>query len=217
MKHLTLILTVYLLTITIFSCVQTQVIKPAQKIKVLAKFLSDEGGDKVLISKFLVIKVFSDTTLFSDTIFVGYYFYKTNKQKFDTVLLTLNKYDGKTTIKNYFTCPDYDAKIGIQKAKINFIDIDYWEGCETGKGDCKPLTFTRCKQEKKWFLIMPCGGTETSVKISGIDNSFKKQLHLFHNNCPPYIELTDLADGRYSAYMTACGLGGQVKFNLKTN
>ncbi|MEO9144406.1 MAG: hypothetical protein ABI237_02525, partial [Ginsengibacter sp.] len=120
----------------------------------------------------------------------------------------------QTTMKNYFICPDYNGKIGIQKAKIEFIDFDYWEGCETGKGDCRPLTFARTKAEKNWFLIMPCGGTETAITISG--QNFNKELHLFHKHCPPYLDLTNLNDGQYSANMRAGGLGGTVTINLET-
>lgn len=46
-------------------------------------------------------------------------------------------------MKNYFVCPDYDGQTNIQKAKIEYIDFDYWEGCETGGSECKPLTFSR--------------------------------------------------------------------------
>jgi len=187
-----------------------------QKFRALAKFVSREGGNKVQISKYVIIKGFSEFTFEGDTISVGYYFNKENNIKFDTVLLTLNKYSEVTKIKNYFICPDFDANTGIQKAKIQYIESAYWEGCETGKGECKPLTFKRSPGEKNWFLIMPCGGTQTSITIKGTDNSYKKELNLFHNNCPPFIELTDMTDGKYSANMLSCGLGGTIYFVLKT-
>ncbi|MCZ2357356.1 MAG: hypothetical protein LC115_11850 [Bacteroidia bacterium] len=117
-------------------------------------------------------------------------------------------------MKNYFICPNYDGTANIQKAKVEYIGFDYWEGCETGKGNCNPLTFKRTKNEKNWFLLMPCGGTETAITISG--KSFSKELHLYHDNCPPYIELTSLTDGQYTANMRACGLGATVTFNLTT-
>lgn len=186
------------------------------ELKALAKFVSDEGGDKIHISKYAIIKDFTDTTFPGDTVNVGYYFYKPNAQHFDTVLLVLNRYTGQAAIKNYFVCPDFDATIGIQKAKVDLIDFKYWEGCETGKGDCKPLTFTRNQSQKNWFLLMPCGGTETAVTVSGLDNGYAQKLHLFSEGCPPYLELTSMVDGKYSANMMACGLGGQVSFNLAT-
>ncbi|TKK64865.1 hypothetical protein FC093_21675 [Ilyomonas limi] len=218
MTRLLLFLTTFLLTQALQSCGQTQKqsVPTSQHLKALAKFVSYEGGDKIHFSKFAILKDFSDTTFAGDTITVGYYFYKANSQQFDTVLLTLNKYPEPTTIKNYFICPDYDAKIGIQQAKIDVIDFEYWEGCETGKGDCKPLTFTRTASQKNWFLIMPCGGTETEISLAGIDHSFNQKLHLFHDGCPPCIELTNMRDGKYSANMVACGLGGQVNFSLAT-
>lgn len=215
MKKLKNILTFPLLFLTLTACGQTK--KTDAKIdsyKVLAKLISFEGGDKIHFAKFRVIKNLSDSLLLNDTIVVGYYNYKQPDENIDNVLLTLNKYDGQTSVKNYFICPDYDGIANIQKAKIEYIDFDYWECCETGKGDCKPLTFSRTEKDKNCFLIMPCGGTETAITVSG--QNFNKEIHLFHNNCPPYLELTNLADGKYLAKMRACGLGGTVTFNLTT-
>ena len=219
MTRLLIFLTTCLMTLSLQSCGQTQKqnVSTGQHLKALARFISHEGGDKIHFSKFSILKDFSDTTFTGDTITVGYYFYKASSQQFDTVLLTVEKYSGQTTIMNYFICPDYDARTGIQPAKIDFIGFEYWESCETGKGDCKPLTFTRTANQKNWYLLMPCGGTETEVTVSGITNQFSKRLHLFHEGCPPYIDLTGMADGKYSANMIACGLGGQVTFNLATN
>ena len=212
----TSVLTTLLLTFALSSCGQTTKVKVSTtEFKALAKLVSGGEGSKIYIAKYKIIKDFTDTT-FADTINVGYYFYKDNTQQFDTVLLTLRKYEGQTKTENYFICPDYDAKLGIQKANIKFIDFDYWERCETGKGECKPLTFTRAKDEKNSYLIMPCGGTETSITVSSSDKTFSQEQHLFHDKCPPFLALTDLKDGKYFANMVACGLGGQVEFNLTT-
>ena len=213
---LTTILTFLLLILALVSCGQTTKRNSAKtEFKALAKFVSGGEGSKIYIAKYKIIKDFTDTT-FTDTINVGYYFYKDNKQQFDTVLLTLRKYEGQTKIENYFICPDYDAKLGIQKAKVNFIDFKYWEDCETGKGVCNPLNFTRTKEEKNWYLIMPCGGTATSITVSSSDKGYSQQQNLFHDKCPPFLELTNLKDGKYFANMMACGLGGSVEFNLRT-
>ncbi|MBS1776335.1 MAG: hypothetical protein JSS64_08665 [Bacteroidetes bacterium] len=213
----TTILTILFLTIALVSCGQTTKSKNSKtEFKALAKLVSSGEGSKIYIAKYKIIKDFSDT-IFADTINVGYYFYKDNQEQLDTVLLTLTKYDGQTELKNYFICPNYDATIGIQKAKVDFIGFDYWENCETGKGECKPLNFIRTKKEKNWFLIMPCGGTETKVMVSSADKTFSQEQHLFHDKCPPFLALTDLKDGKYFAQMMACGLGGQVEFNLTTS
>ena len=209
--------TILLLTLALVLCGQSTKIKNSKtEFKALAKLVSSGEGSKIHIAKYKIIKDFADT-IFADTINVGYYFYKNNTQLFDTALLTLTKYEGQTKVENYFICPDYDAKLGIQKAKVNFIDFDYWENCETGKGKCKPLNFTRSIDEKNWFLIMPCGGTETKVIVSSSDKTFSQEQHLFGVSCPPYLDLTNLKDGKYFAQMMACGLGGQVEFNLTTN
>ncbi len=215
MKAIT-ILTILFLKLSLISFGQTTENKSSKtEFKALARLISEGEGSKIYIAKYKIIKDFTDTT-FADTINVGYYFCKDNIKQFDTVLLTLRKYEGQTTFENYFICPDYDAKLGIQKAKINFIDFNYWEACETGKETCKPLNFTRTIHDKNWYLIMPCGGTETSINISNLSKTFLKKQNLYHDKCPPYLELTDLKDGKYFANMMACGLGGGVEFNLKT-
>lgn len=67
------------------------------------------------------------------------------------------------------------------------------------------------------MLIMPCGGTYTTVHLTkkGQVEPIKK-LNIGHDECPPSFDLTGLEDGEYEAYMWACGLGGPIKFNLKT-
>lgn len=217
MKRLIYIPAICLSALVLNACVQAQ--QPHTKthgLTALARFVANRGGDKVHISQFVIIKDFANTVAIGETVNVGYYAYKGNNENTDTVLLTLDKYDGQTKDKHYFICPDYDVNKGIQKAKVDFIGFDYWEGCETGRGDCKPLTFTRTTDGKNWYLIMPCGGTETDVTVSSADGSFSAKQHLLSDKCPPYLVLTDLKDGKYVAGMMACGLGGSVQFNLMT-
>lgn len=210
------ILSVLLLVLVLISCAQTPVKNNSNNnLKILAKLISFEGGDKIQFAKFKVIKDLSDTlTLKRDTITVGYYNYKEPENNINYAVLNLQKYDENINIKNYFIYPNYDGKAGIQEATIEFIDFDYWEGCEKDKDNCFPLTYVRKKSDKNWFLIMPCGGTETSIIISGLN--FRKELHLYHNDCPPYLDLSNLVDGQYTATMQSCGLGGTIHFSLVT-
>jgi flavodoxin len=216
MNRLKNIATILLLSLALTSCGQSQPTGSKNgSYKVLAKLISFEGGDKVHFTKFKIIKDLSDSLLVNDILIVGYYNYKEPDENIDNVLLNIKKYDGQTPLKNYFICHDYDGKNNIQKAKIEYIDFDYWQACETGKGHCKPLTFFRTANEENWFLIMPCGGTGTAITISGKD--FKKEMHLHSANCPPYLDLSKLRDGKYFANMSACGLGGTISFNLTTS
>ncbi|HET9057453.1 MAG TPA: hypothetical protein VFN30_11475 [Chitinophagaceae bacterium] len=154
MNRLKNILTILFFSLTLTSCGQTQTTDTkSEGYKVLAKLISFEGGDKIHFAKFRILKNLSDSLALNDTIIVGYYNYKQPEENIDNVLLTLKKYDGQTSMKNYFICPNYDGKTNIQKAKIEYIDFDYWEGCETGKGECNPLTFSRTEKENNWFLI----------------------------------------------------------------
>jgi hypothetical protein len=216
MKRLKNILTIlfFCLTFTSYGQTKNEYFKEPS-FQVLAKFISFNGGDKLHSATFKVLKNMNDSIQLKDTITVWYYNYLQPDTTLDYVLLTLNKYDRQSNvIKNNLHCIDNDGKTGIQSAKIEFIEFDYWEGCETGKGECKPLTFTRTEKEINWFVIMPCGGTETAIAISG--QNFKKELHFNHDNCPPYLDLSNMNDGKYSANMRACGLGGTVEFSLIT-
>jgi len=189
-------------------------------IKVIAKLISPGQGSKIYIAEYKVIKVIKGT-LTNDTIKVGYYFYNEFQNVPDTALLNLTTFTGDTKTTDYYIFPDYDAKKGIEKVKISFVDFDYWEGCETGKGDCNPLTFFRSSKEENWFLIMPCGGSFTTVTLSEKrsipkENESIQICEIDYSNCPPIFDLTYLKDGKYFAYMLACGLGGQIEINIKT-
>ena len=189
-------------------------------IKVIGKLVSSGVGSKIYIAEYEVIKTIKGKVS-NDTIQVGYYFYNEYENTPDTAFLTLTTYTGNTRTKDYYIFPDYNAKKGIEKVKISTVDFNYWEGCETGKGKCKPLTFTRKSKIKNWFLFMPCGGTATTVTLSkqqGIpkENNIIQKTEITHSECPPIFDLTNLADGKYYAYMLACGLGGQIEINIRT-
>lgn len=190
-------------------------------IQVIAKLVTPGQGSKIYISEYKVIKILKGTVT-NDTIKVGYYFYKEYQNAPDTALLNLTTYTGDTEITDYYIFPEYDAKNGIESVKLSYVDFEYWEGCETGEGECNPLTFTRGSNNEKWYLIMSCGGTATSVTLSTQKeipkgNNIIQTEEISHSECPPVFDLTNLKDGKYFAYMLACGLGGQIEINLKTD
>ena len=103
-------------------------------------------------------------------------------------------------------------------SKIEFsVDFDYWEGCETGEGECLPLTFERISTQDTVLLVMPCGGTVTTVFLTkeGKDTPLMS-VGIDYDECPPTFDLTNLQDGKYVVYMLACGLGGSINFILLT-
>lgn len=191
-----------------------------ETIQVIAKLVKPGQGSKIYIAEYKVIKILKGTVT-NDTIKVGYYFYKDYKNTPDIALLNLTTYTGETKTTDYYVFPEYDAKKGIKNVKLSYVDFDYWEGCETGKGKCNPLTFTRNSTHENWYLIMPCGGTATTVTLSeqqGIpkEKDVIQQEEISYAECPPVFKLSNLKDGKYFAYMLACGLGGQIEINLKT-
>ncbi|WP_196890176.1 hypothetical protein [Aureivirga sp. CE67] len=192
-----------------------------ETIQVIAKLVSPGKGSKIYIAKYEIIKAIKGNVT-NDTIQVGYYFYNEYKNAPDTVLLNLKKYTGETKTKDYYIFPDYDAKKGIEEVKLSYIDFDYWEACEIGEKKCEPLTLKRPKNNEKWFLIMPCGGTSTTVTLSEKqvipeEKDIIQKSEISTSQCPPIFDLTKLKDGKYFAYMISCGLGGQIEINLITD
>ncbi|MCU0435610.1 MAG: hypothetical protein MUC87_19275 [Bacteroidia bacterium] len=186
-------------------------------LKFIAKINSFHPGDETHSVGFQVIKVIQGKCT-AELIRLNFYaesheIYR--KLSLDTVLVTLIKDKADTTRSYNF--PEGDPDKGVEEIQISTVNFDYWEGCETGKGECKPLRFERNSNKLKWFLLMPCGGTATTVTltVSGQNNPIQK-TSIEHSECPPIFDLTNLADGKYFAYMLACGLGGQIEINLTT-
>jgi len=97
------------------------------------------------------------------------------------------------------------------------IDANHWENCETGEGKCDTLIYKRKSNNENIQLIMPCGGTYTTVKLYGDNKEIPLQsLSIGYEECPPTLNITKLVDGDYSIYMMACNLGGEITFKLKT-
>ena len=103
------------------------------------------------------------------------------------------------------------------------------EGCETGKGDCKPIVLTRHSLQDSVKVIFPSGGTSSSVFVytgeefipwfKGTPNDQPKPLrhdHKYSGEGRPAIDLTGLPDGKYSAYMLSCNLGGSLELFIVT-
>ena len=185
-----------------------------EKIQVLAKFISNEGGDKIWRIKYKVLKNFSSQPI-SEIITVGFYNYKTFKENQDTVLLTLENYPLQK-IKNYYIFPEYNAEKNTEKVKVNYISKEYFENCEIGK-ECKEINLKKETERQKWFLILPCGGTFSSVYLRKKEEEKPiMETSTKHENCPPILELNELKDGKYFVNMISCGLGGKVELNIKT-
>lgn len=189
-------------------------------IILIGELITEGEGSKIYIAKYKVLKVLEGKVT-NDTISVGYYSQFENKIKNRVGLLELKKYKGNTEIEDYYIFPDYKPTEIISNVKLSSIDFNYWEGCETGIGECKPLKLIRKNGETKWFLILPCGGISTTVYFSekeGIpsetDVIYKSQVS--SSECPPIFDLTELKDGKYFAYMLSCNLGGQIEIMIET-
>jgi len=201
-------------TFILFFCVHSvcgQGVGESQEIKVIGKLIDDGAGGKLHVAKFEIIKNFSRLRLL-DTISVRYYSYKKVLSRNDFYVLTLLEYSSKFESDPYFIFPQHDVSLVVEKVSVNFIDFKYWENCETGKGDCNSLVFERPKSNEKWFLRMPCGGTQTSISING--PNYKEELEMDVGGCPPLLNMSNFKDGGYSAHMMACGLGGSIGFRL---
>lgn len=109
------------------------------------------------------------------------------------------------------------------------VTLDYMQGCETGKGDCVPITLSRQSINDSVIVIFPIGGTQTDIYLY-TENDFKKWMDGKPRDVPkalrhdqkftgqgnPTLDLTGLLDGTYIPYMFACGLGGGFTLNITT-
>lgn len=183
--------------------------KNDSSFSILAVHLQDYGGDKIHFSSFKLLKDLSDSTLEDrDTIYIGYYGRNLVEFKNDTLLLKIQKWGNR-----YLKFPEYSPKNNFESVEAKIIPLDFWRKCEQGIS-CQELNFTRNLNDKKQFLIIPCGGSFTTIFISG--KGVEDKLEYTALTCPPCVNLTSYKDGIYSINMTACGLGGGIKFNLKT-
>ncbi|MES2513791.1 MAG: hypothetical protein V4580_06575 [Bacteroidota bacterium] len=99
---------------------------------------------------------------------------------------------------------------------VTTLTFDYLEGCETGKGDCKPIEIVRHSKQDSVLLIFPGGGTLSDVYLRSPDK--KIELHDTKRALEgkPRLNLTGLNDGSYTAHMISCALGGACTIILKT-
>ncbi|MEI9810938.1 MAG: hypothetical protein WDO16_25355 [Bacteroidota bacterium] len=101
---------------------------------------------------------------------------------------------------------------------IYTIDFAWLEGCETGKGDGKPVLISRQCSTDTIQLIFPEGGTSSSVYVySASSDKPLRQDHTRAGEGHPSLDLTGLADGVYLAHMLACAIGGSFSIIIKTN
>jgi hypothetical protein len=128
------------------------------------------------------------------------------------------------------TCLATSGQTGSTKKNIVYtVDFDYLKGCETGKGDCKPVTIERQSTQDSITLVFPSGGTLTDVYLY-TESSFVKWMSGTPKDEPkplrhdrkeagqgnPFLDLTGLPDGKYSPRMLGCGLGGGFKLTIMT-
>ncbi len=100
---------------------------------------------------------------------------------------------------------------------VKTLDFDYLEGCETGKGNCKPIEIFRQNKQDSVLLVFQSGGTQSDVYL----HSAKNKNFVLHDKKvsglgKPTLNLTNLDDGEYTANIISCGLGGSCLVRLKT-
>lgn len=179
-------------------------------IKIIAKRISIPECDKICKAKYTVLQVV-DGSLSTTTIEIGWQNGKSMANSPETALLTIIP----TKLKDYYIFPDYDENLGVGKAKIAFTTRADWEACETG--DCKPLTIRRNSANEECFVIVPCGGTYTTVKLSDGKGKRVKEINADYSKCPATLYVTGVPDGKYNLNVMSAGLNGKIELNLVTN
>lgn len=113
---------------------------------------------------------------------------------------------------------------------VHIIKWDYLEGCETGKGDCKTQVLERRSLKDSIQLILPIGGTQSSVylynavdykawinrRTQGDLPSLLQDSRQAASDNNHSLDLTGLPDGTYAIQMMACNLGGSFDLIIST-
>ena len=174
MKFL-LLLGIWLLPMSCIALVES-----ADTITILGELIEEKGGSKIHVATYRVLKVLKGEVS-NDTIQVGYYGEQRKTNLPDQALLNIEVYQGKTTLDDYYICPNYALSKGVEKVKIDRVSRALWLGCETGEGECPVIKLTRPSKKEDWYLLMPCGGTYTrrlfknkELKARGIKKAVKR-------------------------------------------
>ena len=182
-----------------------------EPIKVIAKRIASPQCDKMCIAKYTILKNVQGSA--SNTVIeIGCQPDKRLDNSPETALLTIIP----TKLKDYYIFPDYDESKGIENAKFDSVDRAYLEACETGSGPCKALSFSRNSDQKQWFLMVPCGGTYTSVKLTDANGKRIREINAKYGECPPMLDLSTVPDGKYYVTIVSAALNGKIEINLTT-
>lgn len=106
----------------------------------------------------------------------------------------------------------------INKIVYN-VTFEFLEGCETGKGDCKPVTLIRQSLNDSITILYPSGGTQSDVYLLSTDGApHKVELHDSKTigKGQLMLDLTGLPDGKYHTGIMSCNLGGRFELNIVT-
>lgn len=111
----------------------------------------------------------------------------------------------------------------VLPAKTNKIvytlDHKLLEACETGIGNCKPVTIVRKSINDSISLFFPNGGTQSDAYLVSVTSAKEKiELHdsKIHGQGQLKLDLTGIPDGKYRAGIMSCHLGGSVELNIVT-
>lgn len=120
---------------------------------------------------------------------------------------------------------------GNKPVVVYTVTDSYMEGCETGKGNCKPIVLTRHSLQDSIRVVFPSGGTQSDVYLYAADTAFTKWMkggpsdqpqplrhdRKFAGQGQPILDLTGLADGKYFPHMLSCNVGGFLEVAIVTD
>ena len=182
-----------------------------EPVKAIAKRISAVECDKMCIAKYSILKNVQGTTS-NSIIEIGCQPDKRLDNSPETALITIIP----TKLKDYYIFPEYDERKGVENAKFDSVDRAYLEACEAGSGPCKPLALNRNADQKQWFLVMPCGGTYTSIKLTDANGKRVREINAKYGECPVMLDISTVPDGKYFVSIISAALNGKIEINLTT-
>ena len=180
-----------------------------QTLKIIAKRVSTPECDKICKAKYTVLQVV-EGNLSSSTIEIGWQNGKSLADSPETAVLTVIP----TKLKDYYIFPEYDEAKGVGPSRIEYTTRADWEACETG--GCKTLNIKRKSANDECFIVVPCGGTYTVVKLTDGKGKRIREINADYSKCPATLHVTGVPDGKYNATVVSAGLNGKIEVIIAT-
>jgi hypothetical protein len=184
--------------------------------KVIARHIESVDVGELRSSTFKVLKQIVGYRI-QDTLLV---FSSTDTPKLDNaedVMLGLVERLCDSTNAESFAFPGFDLVQAILSVEVISVVYDEWDHCYQTPTEKKTRTIIRNAHSNPIYLFAPCSNTGTLLQLF----VYGYNIALSENDgsgleCPPFLDLTNRADGWYFAALSAEGICLKIDLIIET-